>query len=134
MAGQACPRKTPCASCPFRARVASGIWSAEEYAKLPTYDGETFEQNEKIFFCHQDEADEVCAGWLGHTDPTELLAVRIGLMIGRLDPSCAEYSTEVELFSSGTEAAVHGITNITDPGPEARTAIEKIARKRGLTS
>lgn len=132
MAEQACPRKTPCASCPFRRSVASGVWSAEEYAKLPTYDGETFEQNEKIFFCHQDEADEVCAGWLGHADPTELLAVRLGLLIGRLDPSCAEYNTKVELFSSGTEAAIHGLKNISDPDEPARKAIDKITKKRSL--
>lgn len=132
MAEQACPRKTPCASCPFRRSVASGVWSAEEYAKLPTYDGETFEQNEKIFFCHQDEADEVCSGWLGHADPTELLAVRIGLMVGRLDQSCAEYSTTVELFASGAEAAAHGVKDITDPDQRARDAIERITKKRGL--
>lgn len=132
MAEQACPRKTPCASCPYRASVASGIWAPEEYAKLPTYDGETFEQSQKIFFCHQAEAEDVCSGWLGHTDPTELLAVRIGMMVGRLDPSCAEYTTEVELFSSGAEAAAHGVKNITAPDARARDAIEKITKKRGL--
>lgn len=28
------PRKTPCASCPYRKDVPSGVWEASEYEKL----------------------------------------------------------------------------------------------------
>lgn len=127
------PRKTPCASCPFRRSVPSGIWHASEYAKLPAYDGDISEQSSaRTFLCHQ-SAQEACAGWLGHRDPTELLAVRLGLSSGSLDPSCADYTTDVELFGSGQEAAEHGMREIQNPQGAARTAIDKITQVRSHT-
>lgn len=128
MAG-ALPRPRPCASCPYRRDVPSGVWAAEEYAKLPGYDGETFAQHPAAFFCHQADGC-LCSGWLGHTDPYHLLAVRIGVSTGRLDPSCAEYSTTVPLFGSGQEAAEHGVADIADPSPSAQLIIDKIQRRR----
>lgn len=122
------PRKSPCASCPYRQNAPSGVWHESEYEKLPHYDGETFEQTSiAVFSCHQQDGS-VCAGWLGHRDPLDLLAVRIGLADGRLDPSCAEYSTEVPLFASGAEAAAHGVAEILEPGPRAQDTIRKILR------
>lgn len=127
------PRKSPCASCPFRRSVPSGIWHADEYAKLPAYDGDIPEQTStRTFLCHQ-SAQEACAGWLGHRDPTELLAVRLGLADGSLDPSCADFSTDVELFASGREAAEHGMREIQQPDEPARTAIDKILQVRSHT-
>lgn len=125
------PRKTPCATCPYRSQIASGIWAADEYDKLPQYDGDIPDQTSAaVFSCHQADGT-VCSGWLGHRDhPTDLLAVRIGLIDGRLDPECADYSTTVPLFATGEEAAAHGKAEITDPGDRARSAIDKLSRPR----
>lgn len=124
------PRKTPCASCPYRKSVPSGIWDTSEYEKLPRYDGETFEQTAiAVFMCHQGCGD-VCAGWLGHRDPEELLAVRLGLIRGELDERSLSYTTEVPLFTSGAEAAAHGLAELDAPGTDAELVITKIVRKR----
>lgn len=126
----ALPRKTPCASCPYRRGVASGIWDQSEYDKLPRYDGEIAEQSATaVFMCHQQDGC-VCAGWLGHRDPTELLAVRIGVISGQLDESALDYNTTVPLFESGAAAATHGRAEIESPGQRARAAIDKLTRAR----
>lgn len=127
------PRKTPCASCPYRKNVPSGIWHEDEYAKLERYDAETFDQPVTTFMCHQG-CGSVCSGWLGHADPTELLAVRIGIIGGSLDESCAEYSTDVPLFASGAEAAAHGRSEISAPSERAATVIAKIIRTHASNS
>lgn len=131
------PRRNPCGSCPFRRDVASGIWDESEYAKLARYDGDMIAQAAAgavaVFRCHLEQGDrEVCAGWLGHRDPTDLLAVRMGISSGDLDVSCATYSTSAELHPSGAEAAAHGMRDITNPTDAARAAIEKIIRGRSL--
>ncbi|MGN7186968.1 DUF6283 family protein [Microbacterium enclense] len=124
------PRKTPCASCPYRRSVPSGVWHPDEYAKLPAYDGDIAEQQSiAVFSCHQGDGD-VCAGWLGHRDPVDLLAVRVGIVDGRLDPSCAEYTTDVPLFDSGAEAAAHGTGDTLHPTGRAGAAIRKIVAVR----
>jgi hypothetical protein len=123
------PRKTPCAFCPYRKNVPSGVWDAIEYEKLRRYDGETFEQAATaVFICHQ-QTGCVCSGWLGHRDPGELLAVRLGLMRGELDERALDYTTDVPLFSSGADAADHGLTDVEKPGTKAQRAINEIARK-----
>lgn len=127
------PRPRPCASCPYRRSVPSGVWDASEYSKLPEYDKDMGEQPGGVFFCHQNDG-AVCSGWLGYRDPTDLLALRLGIMGGRLDPSCADYTTDVPLFSSGAEAAAHGVQDIEAPGAAARRTIDKVSRKRGFTS
>lgn len=124
------PRKSPCASCPYRTNVPSGIWDESEYAKLARYDGEIFEQSaDAVFMCHQG-CGSVCSGWLGHRPPEDLLAVRLGLMREELDPACLDYSTEVPLFPSGAEAARHGMKDIQAPRPDAVKVVGKIVRKR----
>lgn len=130
------PRPNPCASCPYRRDVPSGIWSAEEYAKLPAYDGEITEQAAAgafaLFDCHQTDGS-LCAGWVGHrTEPADLLAVRVGLADGRVDPDVGEYRTDVPLFASGAEAAAHGRSGIADPSAAAVRAISKVVRVRAL--
>ena len=122
-------RPRPCASCPYRQGVPSGVWDATEYVKLPEYDGDTSGQNVAVFMCHQQDG-AVCSGWLGHRDPYQLLAVRLGVMSGQLDPSCMDYSTDVPLFSSGAEAAAHGMKNIEHPDRAAEETIRKITTKR----
>jgi hypothetical protein len=125
------PRPRPCASCPYRRGVPSGVWDASEYEKLPEYDREIGEQPAGAFGCHQGDGS-ICAGWLGFGDPLELLAVRLGLMAGRLDESCADYSTDVPLFASGAEAAAHGMRDIERPGRDALETMRKVVRKRDL--
>lgn len=135
MTDQTTARKNPCGSCPYRANVPSGIWHEDEYRKLERYDGDVAEQATKgataVFLCPQGE-QEACTGWLGHRDPAELLAVRLGVAGGTLDPECLSYRTDAELHSSGEAAAAHGMADIAAPTVEAEAAIEKIVRVRQL--
>jgi hypothetical protein len=125
-------RPTPCASCPYRKNVPSGVWHESEYEKLKEYDGETHEQTSmNVFACHQADG-QICSGWLGHRDPLDLLAVRIGLSYGTLDGTVAEYTTTVPLFGSGAEAAEHGMREIENPGEKAAGVINKIIKKQGF--
>ena len=119
------PRPTPCATCPYRENVPSGIWAAEEYEKLPRYDRDIAAQPQAVFMCHQQEG-HVCAGWLGYRDPRDLLAVRLGIITGELDPVCADYATDVPLFPSGAAAAEHGTRDLAAPGPRAQDALDKL--------
>lgn len=126
------PRVTPCASCPYRKNVPSGVWDEEEYQKLPQYDGPISEQNMTPFGCHQSDG-HLCSGWVAHTgDPLDLLAVRLGILTGNIDPLTVDYTTKVPLFGSGAEAAEHGMKEITAPGPKATKVIEKLIAKREL--
>lgn len=59
----------------------------------------------------------MCAGWLGHTDPGELLAVRLGDSDGDLDAGCLSYRTDVSLWPTGAAAAHHGLVEVHNPGP-----------------
>lgn len=125
------PRKRPCASCPYRLGVPSGIWHPEEYAKLAEYDKPTAEQPAAAFSCHQGDSD-LCSGWVAHNDPAELLGIRIGVMRGDIDPATFDYTTDVPLFESGTAAAAHGMREVAEPSARAQQTISKIVRKRGL--
>lgn len=127
------PRKRPCASCPYRKNAPSGVWDVEEYEKLPRYDGQIADQqSQRVFNCHHDDG-AVCAGWLGHRDPNELLAVRVALVRGDLDGEALEYTTDVPLFASGAEAARHGLRDIDRPGDRAMSTMDKIQRLRDRT-
>lgn len=118
-------RPAPCVSCPYRVDVPSGVWDRTEYEKLPEYDGETFEQSVAVFSCHQRD-ETVCAGWLGHRDPMDLLAVRIAVASGHLPEAALDYTTRVPLWPTGEAAAEHGMRDIEDPGPEAQRLIRKL--------
>jgi Family of unknown function (DUF6283) len=126
-------RRSPCPSCPYRRAAPSGIWDASEYTRLTAYDGEIGDQAMAgavgLFACHS-TPDRLCAGWLGHRFPGDLLAVRLGLADGRLDEAIIDYRTDVELWPSGAEAAAHGLRDLTEPGAAAREAIAKIVRLR----
>lgn len=123
----------PCATCPYRRGVPSGIWAPEEYAKLPRYDGDVPEQvvagATRVFYCHQQDG-HVCVGWLGHREPTDLLAVRMALARGDLDPSCVDYATTVPLFPTGRDAAAHGLLHVDHPDERAHQAMLKLLRGR----
>lgn len=135
------PAPRPCASCPYRTDVPSGIWDASEYAKLPAYDRPTMEQPPQLFLCHQhdrgSEHSRVCGGWAGCHDGDELLALRFALIDGRMAVEAAKatinYRSPVPLFPSGAAAAEHGLAEITRPGSAAAAAMRKIGRQRGNT-
>lgn len=128
------PRPSPCASCPFRCDVPSGVWSAQEYEALRDYDGGADEQASSrhglfVFMCHQGD-DHLCSGWVGHRDPHELIALRIGVAMGRVVRDVFSYSTSVRLFATGAAACKHGKIRITRPGAKAREMVEKIMKVR----
>jgi hypothetical protein len=118
--------------------VPSGVWAAEEYAKLRAYDEPTFSQPTAVFLCHQhdraDQAARICGGWAGCHDGDELLALRVGVSAGEITVATADairdYVSPVPLFGSGAEAAAHGLREIHRPGVAACTAMDKITRVR----
>jgi hypothetical protein len=125
------PPKVPCGSCPYRKDVPAGIWAADEYAKLPDYDGETWQQPPQIFMCHQRDGC-ICGGWLMTHDRDHLLALRLH---GRkLDPSVWDYQPDVPVFESGAAAAMHGISGIENPTSEAQRKIAGLVRQRAAQS
>jgi hypothetical protein len=101
---------------------------------LPAYDGEIHEQTATaVFMCHQPAEGHVCSGWLGHREyPEDMLAVRLGILSGALDESCLEFTTDVPLFESGTEAAEHGMKQFLDLQDDALSVIRKITRKQAV--
>lgn len=121
--------KRPCGSCPYRRDVPSGVWAPEEYAKLPAYDGETWEQPCGLFMCHQRDGC-LCGGWLQTHDADHLLALRLH----PVDPSAYDYTSDVACFTSGQEAAEHGLKNIAAPNPAAQLLISKLARLPKLST
>lgn len=127
------PAKRPCSSCPYRRDVPAGVWDAEEYAKLPRYDGETFEQPVGVFHCHQQDG-RVCAGWVGCHDMGQSLAVRLGASRGDLTPETVDalmdYTTPTPLFATGAEAAAHGAAGIRNPDERAHRLILRLLHKR----
>lgn len=127
------PARYPCASCPYRADVPSGVWSADEYEKLPPYDGETHEQPLAAFFCHQQNG-RLCAGWVGCHDMQDNLGLRVAGSMGALSPADIDaalaYESPVELQPSGAAAAMHGMAEISRPGPAARRVVGKLERRR----
>jgi hypothetical protein len=129
---KATPRKSPCASCPYRTDVPSGIWDVSEYDKLVRYDGEIMEQAIKgaaaLFFCHQ-RTEELCAGWVGCHDMNNNLAVRMHASKIDID-AVLDYKTRVPLFSSGAEARRHGIARVSRPGKAAQKRIDKLSKLR----
>jgi hypothetical protein len=126
------PPKVPCGSCPYRKDVPSGIWSADEYVKLPKYDGDVIHQLVAgaggLFMCHQKDGC-ICGGWLVTHGPDNLAALRIK----EVDPSVWDYDPGVECFTSGAEAALHGMADIENPSEDAfikMGGIEKLRESR----
>lgn len=122
------PASKPCGSCPYRRDVPSGVWALEEYQKLAEYDKETGQQPVGIFLCHRQDG-RVCAGWAGCHDMEHALAIRIGAA-SRLDDetlhAILDYETDVPLFASGREAAIHGMRELHKPSAEAKRVMEKM--------
>jgi hypothetical protein len=127
------PAIYPCASCPYRRDVPSGVWAAHEYEKLPEYDGETFEQPPRAFFCHQDNG-RLCAGWVGCHNMEESLGLRLAaagdLIDGESYQIALTYQSPVPLFDSGAEAAAHGLADLDSPTAAAVRTMKKLVRSR----
>lgn len=125
--------KSPCKSCPYRRDVPSGVWAAEEYEKLPLYDGDILEQALKgataRFDCHQRDGT-LCAGWVAVHGGRNLLAMRILSFHNAVNPYVWDYVSPVPLWTSGAEACAHGKRSIQRPGRQARGMIDRLVRKR----
>lgn len=121
----------PCKSCPYRRDAPSGFWHPDEYAKLPAYDGEILDQvvngGTSLFFCHQLDG-RLCAGWVACHGTDHTLAFR--LHGGRVDPSVFDATFETPVFSSGAEAAAHGMRDVAKPSEAAARLMDRLARKR----
>lgn len=117
----------PCSTCPYRRDTPPGIWSRDEYEKLPKYDEGHDPPAFGVFLCHHTNStgvDTVCRGWLAvHADS---IAVRLGLMTGQLTMKQVDAPCRVELYGSGTEAAVFGINGIKRPGRAAVRAMRRL--------
>ena len=122
--------RAPCKTCPYRRDVPSGLWAAEEYAKLPCYDGSMLDQlmngGGAVFDCHQSDGN-ICAGWLGCHGAHDLVALRLTKQ--DIAPAVFRFKSPVPLFKSGTQAAEHGMKAIRRPGPRARRAIARLIGK-----
>lgn len=131
------PAPRPCGSCPYRRDVPSGVWSREEYEKLPQFDGPTWQQDPGIFMCHQQDG-RLCAGWVAVHDMAESLGLRLVAANGNVSADDLDaiigYTTDVPLFASGAEAAEHGLRDIDGPDDGAGRMIAKLARRRGGAS
>ncbi len=126
------PAERPCGSCPYRRDVPSGVWTEDEYAKLPRYDAETGDQPTAMFACHRDDG-RACAGWVATHDMDGCLALRLATVRGDVDPRpFLDYRTTVATWRSGAEAAAHGLRDVLSPGPAARRLIEKLGTRGGL--
>ncbi|WP_194913210.1 DUF6283 family protein [Catenulispora rubra] len=134
------PAQKPCAFCPYRQDCPSGVWSAEDYAKLPEYDKPTLFQPQKLFQCHLREPGapgrRACGGWAAchnkQSGEYALLALRIApfLLPPETVTAIMEYESPIEVFSTGLEAALHGVRDIANPSEQARSAIDKVLRAR----
>lgn len=106
------PAGNPCGSCPYRRDAPAGLWHPEELSLLIDYDAETWEQPRSLFLCHQ-ENGRICSGWAGCHPMEHNLGARLALATGHLTAEqydeLLSYSTGVELFGSGHQAAEHGL-------------------------
>ena len=123
-----CPKKA-CDTCPYLKATPSGIWSEEEYRKLPKYD-----DNESltlsIFHCHQENATgvpTVCRGWV--STARESISVRLGVLQGLIAVEDLPNGLEDAYYSSGHEACEAGLRDIDDPSEEALELLNKLLRR-----
>ncbi len=123
-------RPSPCRFCPYRRDVPSGVWSAEDYAKLRAYDDPGIGQPVAPFACHE-TPKLFCSGW-AQCHGNEILSLRIQERIRGKDCTVPPKTTLV--FRTGNEAADHGMRDIDRPGKKARAAmailIPKIERRK----
>jgi len=123
----------PCGSCPYRRDVPSGVWSREEYDKLPEYDDP--QCLAPAFFCHQQNG-ELCAGWVGCHDMDNSIGLRLSFVADNLTEEqyreALYYQPQVPIFESGKEARDHGVRDIETPSPRAIRVVQKLGKKLEL--
>jgi hypothetical protein len=116
-------------TCPYRKDVPSGIWHPSEYRRLVAYDGTIPDQALAgalgLFLCHQKDGC-LCGGWLATHGPENLLALRLSRNV---DPGVWDYDPKTECWSSGAEAAAHGLAHIRNPKVAAQRKIKWLTRK-----
>jgi hypothetical protein len=127
------PARRPCGSCPYRRDCPSGVWSEDEYEKLPRYDEpETGRQPPSAFFCHSQDG-RLCAGWVAVHDMDNSLGLRFATVTGAITVEAAQaacdYETDVPVFDSGAEAAAHGLRDVLAPSEGAVRMIRRLHRK-----
>jgi hypothetical protein len=127
------PARNPCGSCPYRRDVPSGVWAAEEYEKLPRFDGPTMTQPPGIFLCHQQNG-RMCAGWVGCHDMDESLGIRLAhnsdIFTDADIKAAMNYECPIPLWGSGAEAAAHGLREVEQPSEQAARTIDKLVQRR----
>ena len=127
-----CP-KSPCASCPYRKDVQSGLWAAEEYDKLPVFDKDYLDDGTPVlqqFLCHQTNVvghKLMCRGWVA--THREGIAVRLAMIEGTLDPDEVYQDCPVPLFASGAEACEHGLREIEKPSLRAKKKVAALLKR-----
>lgn len=118
---------SPCESCPYRRATPSGVWSADEYNKLPLYDRDGAIAP---FLCHHStigKQEAICRGWLyvhRHS-----IAVRLLMSFGRVKPEDA-YKRITGLYRTGLSACRAGLRAINRPSKAAKALMAKITAKR----
>ncbi len=121
----------PCSTCPYRRDTPPGIWSADEYRKLPQYD-DAYQPVPAlaVFRCHQQNGTgvpTVCRGWLAvHPDSP---AVRLAILTGELTRAQRDTPVDVALYDSGQEACLAGLAAIARPSTKALRAQARLLRR-----
>lgn len=115
-------RPKPCSACPYRTDVPSGVWSPEEYEKLPGYDQDSGEYVLAAFACHA-TPQALCNGWANVA--RDSIAMRIAQSRGGFPIP----ASDVPLFASGREACDHGMRDVENPGRAARATMAKLLQK-----
>lgn len=128
--------RSPCASCPYRCDVPSGVWDASEYEKIKPFDAQFPVQPMAWFLCHY-STGALCRGWLDcHGD--SLLIVRLGIARGdKFSEALLRALDEkpaVAVFRSAAAAARHGRRDISNPGKRAVVFMDRILKTRGRKS
>lgn len=120
--------RNPCSSCPYAKPTPPGLWAADEYRKLPAYDGVL---PQPVFLCHHSKLgrpETLCRGWVAvHADSN---SVRLAVIEGQIDPALPWEPVDVDLYRSGLDAAEGGLAGIDDPTPAAQAAIDRLVRAR----
>lgn len=123
---------SPCASCPYRKDVPSGVWAKSEYVKLPGYDDGPQGQTEFApFLCHHSPAigeEYACRGWL--SVHCQSAAVRLLMYTELVTEEQVFAKPTVPLFASGAEAAEHGMREIRRPSEAAIAMADKLRLMR----
>jgi hypothetical protein len=120
----------PCNSCPYRKDVPSGVWSPEEYQKLPTYDENVPEPAFAAFLCHQTNLagkQTACRGWLSvHKNS---IAVRLAVLTGQVTVKQVLAKVRAKLYRTGAAACRAGMKHVKHPTIQARLLIMKLRKK-----